>query len=634
MNTHFVRRPLRYHHRLQARETGLGFASRLAAMNGRHMVELLQHMGVRTLDVNDGVEDAIRAVAALGDADAKQLITMTPRPSEGEREYHVAGEVLGPLGINRTFFRYCPHCVLEDVHQFEGPLHARPWLRLEWTISHYRACHLHHTELLECKPVRRHSQPYDFSEAMMTLLPNMDRLATTAFASKPSGFDEWIIARIEGARDPDNWLDALPLYVAAQWCEAFGVSLLHPAKVQTSRLTEVEWAAAAEEGFSISRRGATAIDAALQRLTLAEKRTRGIVGPRDTYGYGFHLLQKTVTDPAFEPIRKIVRDHAMQALPWKIGTDMLGVTIEENQVLTVQTASLASGVDRKTMRNVLKRNGLALQDIEDGLRDHRVVVSTRDIEGTVRKLKGALTAPQTMELLGIDRRQLDAIVEAGGLADASGAPPDHWGQARYAPEDIELMLVRLMDGAVEVEAPTKRQVGIPRARHVSLASNTEIMRFIFERRLTWKGRLAGQTGFHALLLDVDECIELIRASAPPMDGLLFIELEREIIGFNKNAVPHLVRLKKLDKDEEYSPSARRLVPVITRASVDEFRRKYVTAGELCQVHGLHHKQVRSILDSVGIKEEFDAKTVKVTFYDRQKVEAAATKRRDFWVYRK
>jgi hypothetical protein len=323
----------------------------------------------------------------------------------------------------------------------------------------------------------------------------------------------------------------------------------------------------------------------------------------------------------------------MDALPWKIGTDMLGVTIEENRVVTVTTAAQIAGADRKTIRKVFQRNGLAIEDLAERRRDHRTVVAADQVMPALRNLKGALTVPATMKRLGIERRQLEAIVEAGGLADASGAPPDHWGQARYAPEDIDAMLERLLEGAVEVETPTSRQVDIMRARHVSLASNTEIMRFIFDKRLKWKGRLAGKTGFHALLLDVDECIQLVRDSAPAMENFLFAELEQEIVGLNKNSVPHLVKLNKLDEDEEFSPAARRLVPVITRASVEAFRRQYVTAGELCQVYGLHHKQVRSILGKVGIEEEFDAKTVKTTIYDRGRVAVAAGKA-GFWVYRK
>lgn len=634
MNQRFNLPALRYQHALERRETGPGFAARLAAMNGRRMGEMFHHMGIRPHAVDNGEEDAIRIVAALGAADADRLIANTPKVIDGRREYQIAGELLSNFGLNRTFFRFCPHCVLEDLEAYDGPRHARPWLRLEWTISHYRACHRHHAFLAAADPVRRRFQPFDFSETIDMLLPDMETAAAATTQAAPSRFDEWIVARTDGIRDPGNWLDTLPLYVAAQWCEAFGVSMLHPAKVQTSKLTEAQWAAAAEEGFRISSASEDSIRSALEQLTRAEKRTRGILGPRDTYGYGFHLLQKTIEDDAFEPIRALVRDYAIDALPWKIGTDMLGVTIEENRVVTVTTAAQMAGADRKTMRKIFRRNGLAAEDLAERRRDHRTVAAADQVMPALRKLKGALTAPQTMERLGVDRKQLDAIVEAGGLADASGAPPGFWEQARYAPEDIDAMLERLLEGAVEVTTPTPRHAGIMRARHVSLASNTEILRFIFDKRLKWKGRLAGRTGYHALLLDVDECIQLVQDLAPPMTNFLFAELEQEIPGLNKNSVPFLVRLDKLEQDEEFSPRARRLVPVITRASVEAFRRQYVTAGELCQVHGLHHKQVGSILARVGIQEKFDAKAVKTTIYDRRKVDAAAAGQEGFWVYRR
>ncbi len=634
MNERFVPSALRYQHRLEPRETGPGFAARLAAMNGRRMGEMFQHMGIRPYAVDNGEEDAIRVIAALGAADAERLIANTPRVIEGKREYLLAGELLSNFGLNRTFFRYCPHCVLEDLKAYDGPRHARPWLRLEWTISHYRACHLHLAFLAAADPVRRQFQPFDFSETMEMLLPQLGQAATETRPAAQSRFDEWIVARTDGVRDPDNWLDALPLYVAAQWCEALGVSMLHPAKVQTSKLTEADWAAAAEEGFRISSPGEDSIRTALQQLTRAEKRTRGIVGPRDTYGYGFHLLQKTIKDTAFEPIRKLVRDFAMNAMPWKIGTDMLGVTIDENRVVTVTTAAQAAGADRKTIRKIFERKGIATEDLAQGYRNHRITVAADEIETTLRKLKGALSLPETVKALDVDRSLVSALMDVGLLPDASGATPEARSHHRFALEDIEAMYERLFEGAEDVTTPAARQLPLPRARHVSLASHIEILRFILDRKVTWKGRLVDGVGLNALLLDADECIQLVRDLASPMQNFLFIELEQEIVGLNKNSVPTLVKLGKLEQSEEFSPNARRMVPVITRASVEEFRRQYVTAGELCQALDLHHKQVRSILARVGIEEEFDAKAVKTTIYDRTKVAAAAAGKPGFWVYRK
>lgn len=626
MNQRFVPQPLRFRHPLQVRETGPGFASRLAALNGRRMGEMFHHMGIQPYAMDNGDETAAGVVAALGGLDAEdrdRLIAFTPRTVEGKREYHVAGEVLGTLGINRTFFRFCPHCVLEDVKQIKGPVHARPWLRLEWTIQHYRACHHHDVELVTATPTRRRFQPFDFSETIGELLPTMADLAAGAVPAPPSPFNSWIIARLDGVRDSANWLDAFPLYVAATWCECLGVSALHPPKVPTSKLTQTQWAAAADEGFRIASAGEDSIRDLLRRLTEREKRTRGIIGPRDTYGYGYRLLEKTLKDPAFGPIRDLVRDFARNAMPWKIGTDLLGETVTEHAMATIRTAALESGAAAKTVRKIMERKGIAEKDLEAGLRNHRVLVDKDEIQPLLQKLKGALTTPATAKLLGIDRRQLEAIVEAGGLEDVAGADKVHNAQARFARDDIDAMVVNLLDGAVDVEEPGPRQLGILAARHAAGCTAVEVLRLIFGKRLTWKGRLVGQEGFHSLLLDADEVTAIVRAEAKPFVNLRFCDVPMAIPGLQQKSVEPLAKLRQLDIDEEISPNARRPVPVVTAESAGAFRMKYVTAGELCQTYGLHHAQVKSRLLAAGIELVFDQKKVFAMVYDRTDVEAAA-----------
>ncbi|QQR39002.1 TniQ family protein [Devosia rhizoryzae] len=631
MNERFILNPLRFRHAHEPRETGPGFASRLAAMNGRLMGEMFQHMGIQPHAVDNGVEAAVRMVADLGDVDAERLLALTPKPVDGKREYHVAGEVLGPLGINRTFFRYCPHCVLEDLKQFDGPKHGRPWLRLEWTILHYRACHHHNVYLVDAQPVRRRFQPFDFSETMQGLLPSMETIAAETLPASPSRFEQWLVARTDGVKDSSNFLDTLPLYVAAQWCEALGVSALHPSKVQTSRITQQQWAVAADEGFGIAAEGKDAIVRFLRRMTSAERRTRGIIGPRDTYGVGYGLLQSTMDDPAYEPLRAIVRDYVMTAMPWEIGTDVLGVTLDRAIISTVRTLALASGVNPTTLRRVLRKKGLAKKDLKDGLRNHRVLLPAEQAETLASKLKGALTIPQTMEQLGVERRQVEALVEAGALVYATGVARDEWEHSRFAQEDVDAMMMRLLDGAIEIEEPNDRQVDIGTARHMAGATTVDVLKLIFENRLGWKGLRAGQSGYNAILLDVDEVTMLVRTDAPQFINLRFCDVETVVPGLGQRSIQPLIDAKKLVQTMEYSPNARREVPVVTAESARTFRETYVTAGELCQTHGLHHKQVKYRLLDAGVDMEFDQGTVKAMIYDRAKVERAAADRPEIWV---
>lgn len=610
---------LRFVRALERRETGPGFAARLAALNGRRMGEMFHHLGIRPHLVDAGDEHAMRMVAALGDADPAQIIRNTTKTVDGKRHYHVAGDVLGVLGINRTFFRFCPACVMEDIERYGGPAHSRPWLRLEWTVMHYRACMHHNLYLTRAEPLRRRFQSFDFAETVESLLPNISRLRDEAARSPVSEFDRWVTRRLDGEKAPNNWLDTLSLYVAAEWCEAFGVSMLHPSKVATSKLTEAQWAAAADEGFKVSSAGPDSIRSALMKMTSAERRTRGIVGPRDTYGYGYHVLEKTMDDPAYEPIRAVVRDYALTALPWKVGANILGTVLETPVVVSARTLAKAAGADVKTIKKILRKKKIAVKDLDDQLRSHRTLMLAEVAAPLASSLKGALTIPATMKLLGVERRQVQAIVDAGALPYASGTDRDFRGQSRFAREDIDAMMARLLEGAVEIEAPNDRQVDIATARHIAGATTVQVLKLIFEKRIGWKGRLAGRTDYNAVLLDADDITLIVREDAPQFTNLRFCDVGTVVPGLTEKSVQPLLDLGVLVETMEYSPNARREVRVVTAASVEAFRSRYVTAGELCQTHGLHHKQVKYRLLAQGVEPAFDLGVVNAMIYERNRI---------------
>src|SRR5690606_34556246 len=113
----------------------------------------------------------------------------------------------------------------------------------------------------------------------------------------------------------DNWLNKSPLYAAAEFCEALGVSALHHPKVKVETLSESDWATAADEGYRIASAGEASLRELLGRLNDAQAATRGVWGPRDTYGYAYGLLQRTRDDPAYETFRDVVRRFAMETMP-------------------------------------------------------------------------------------------------------------------------------------------------------------------------------------------------------------------------------------------------------------------------------------------------------------------------------
>lgn len=614
-----VLKPLDWHRELEDTEPASGFASRLAALNGRHLNRFLRDMAIQPRDVDLGVAGAVRDIAFLGRCDPDRLLAFTPRRPEDKAFMCVGGETLERLSINRTFFRFCPHCVGEDIERFDGPVHSRPWLRLGWVIDHVRVCNAHNVALVAATPERNRFEPFDFNRAMATIAGELRRHVETALPAEPSAFQDWLITRVRGHREPTNWLDDLPLYAAIAVCRAFGLSAIHPPKVRTTTLTSMDIAEATNVGFDILSRGEAEFRDLLTELNGAQTSTRGYWGLRDTYGYGYGHLQKTVADPAYAKIRDVVRAFALETIPIEPGTDVLGVVTEGRNLHTVRSASLASGAHSRTVRRLFARKGIAGTREETGLTDHRVVVDAESLDRTLSDLKGALSTPKAIERTGMPRQHFAKAIAANYVATVMGTNNVVDAKHRFTVAALDAMMDRLFEGAVEVERPQGRQMSVSDARRAASCSIDDILARVFDGGLSWKGRLKGRMDYGALLLDADELVRLTRVEGPKAN-LTRTEIFDYIPGIGMKSVQRFIDAGMLDTVMEFSADARRMIDVVTRESANEFLLNYVTLGELCRTWGRHQKQVLKTLRGAGVDTCVDAKVFGTLLFMRSDVE--------------
>ncbi|WP_024352063.1 TniQ family protein [Aurantimonas coralicida] len=621
---------LGFAHALQHRETVAGFASRLAWLNGRPVDALLRDMAIHPRMIDQGDEKAIREIAYLGSAEADPLLFYSPRKIT-QKTWAVAGRNVSRQAISRTYFRYCPCCILEDLNEFDGPRHVRPWLRLEWTLSWIRSCDRHGMPFVVTHPTRRPFAPFDFIETMRPLLENVEREAQDVGMWPASAFQAWFMRRLDGDTADPNWLDALPLDAAADFCEALGVSALQDPKVQISSLLEADWADAAEEGFAIASEGPDSIRALLDRLNAREVDRRGYWTPRDTYGWCYHFLERTKDRPEFAEIRAIIRKAAVETMPLSAGTVVLGEIIEDQQVHTLYSLARTAGIHKRTLRTILERRHP--DSGQSDVSDNRLTVTTEIAADIVSGYKGAMTVPAVARMTGIEKRTLDTMIANGWLKTRSKSANVAFAKHRVGQEDVDAMFQAFFAGAEPVDEPEPHQVTLDFARQVALCSMEEVLRVVFDGRLTWKGRLADRHDYGALLVDVDE----VRANVPKgaeMKGLLADGVRDIIRGMDRKSIPIFVERGYLKASKEKHPVTGTTHRTISVESVQAFRDIYISLGEMCQDTGLHRSQVGLIMRAHGIEEVFGVAEFWSVFYRRADVESAAKENPEFWRYDK
>ncbi|WP_084798616.1 TniQ family protein [Pleomorphomonas koreensis] len=612
--------PVSWRHPLEHREPAAGFASRLAALNGRLLGDFLREMGIDTWAVDTGDSEAVRTLALRGGADPGALARFTPTQTADKKYHIIAGQQFTRLSVFKTYFRYCPHCVIEDLERFEGPATARPWLRVEWMIDAIRVCPKHDTMLIDVDPGHRRFTSPDFCEAIGKLAPGLRQQADHAVRLPHSLLVDWIIDRLDGASSPTDALADLPMYAVLELATAIGLSALHPSRIKTKTLTEQQWAAVTEEGFRVLCGGEPALTVLLGRLNEVLMESRGAIGLRDAYGALYTLLQKTIADPIYDRFRSMVRQFAIETLPLNPGTEIFGEVLERPRVYSIHSASKVSGVHVASLRKLFARKGLVDGEKTSALRDHRVLVRAEDIEEMLGGMKGSLSTPEVEAATGIPRMHLKALIAGGYLPTVTNSAGKRRAKHSFTQQAVDDMLERIFEGAVPVETPTDRQRSIGDARRAADAKIDFVLSLIFEGRLAWKGLLGGKREYGAVLLDADEVTAIVR-KGPEREGLIKGELQKFIPGLNHVAVSSLIELGHFSVTQEFNKETRRMMPVITRQSAEAFRAEYVTLGELSRTTGLHPKVILKRLHEANILPAEDQGKLSIFLYRRREVSA-------------
>ncbi|WP_274426869.1 TniQ family protein [Chelativorans sp. YIM 93263] len=380
--------------RLHSGETPASFCSRLAAMNGRlEARHFCADLGFNFQDVVDGRDAALSRLAYLADIDVSSLRdSAILKTADG---YQVDGQRMTRNLMIRNRLRFCPECLAEDMRrQDEHPL-ARAWGRRKWLISFIRTCNVHNVSLVECSVQQEPSMIHDFAAMVQVDRWEIPEAAKRSVVREPSAFEHYLLDRINGHVGAAPFLDALPFYVAARFTELLGAVVTRGLKAPIRSFSGDDWWQAGAAGFSITSCGEDGIRSWLSEKQAAFGGKTGDVGGRALYGRLYETLAHDSDDPAYDPVRKLIREHAIDTLPLGPGDDLFG-PITDRRWHSVQSASKEFGVHPKRLRKLLIEADVLSKDTAT-LANARIMLDAEEIAEFVAEVKDTVSAKEAQK---------------------------------------------------------------------------------------------------------------------------------------------------------------------------------------------------------------------------------------------
>ncbi len=600
---------------LRKQETPESFCSRSALLLGLSARAFSLDMGGPFQKIVDGEPVALETLARRTHSDFGQLaagsITKT-----GERRYSFGGQALVRESLSRKTLCVCPRCLNHDMDEQDGPPGPRPFGRTPWILGSVRTCPEHRIGLVTISKDDHPHRVHDSAALVQPALPALAHLEAHAPRRDVSALEDHVITRCTaGAPDDVSFLNVLPLYAAVKACEVIGAIATHGTRVKAEHLSSDQWHGAGAAGFEIASEGEDSIRAFLAGLQDHLTSTKGDWGPRLAFGRLYEWLAHESDDPAYDPLRDIIRRHVVATMPLGRGDKVFGCEVRARQIHSVRSASLETGTHPKRLRKLLHAAGHITSEAM-ALSDARVMFDAEATQGFLERVSEAMTLREAAVYLNVPRPHDRLLFEAGFIVPfvrgGAGTLNDH----AFAKRDLDAFLERLLADASDVTQENKTLLSIPSAAKRVSCSAMEIVRLLLDRQLTRVRHRDDAPGYMSVLVDPKEVKPFVHGK---VEGSITLrEVERRL-GTSTPVVKALIERGHLPSRIEINPVNRCPRKVVKQEDPDAFIARYVTLHAAAKDAGIHFMQLKSLLTSADIDPAFPPEIVHATFYDRKSV---------------
>lgn len=334
----------------------------------------------------------------------------------------------------------------------------------------------------------------------------LGQLIDQATARSPSRFELYLTNRLCGPAS--SWLGHLPFYAAAKACEVIGAVAEFGLRVKFSALCEDDWYRAGATGFEIATQGEAGIRTFLARPSEEFISSKDRRGPGQMFGRPYHWLAHESDDPAYEPLRNLIRDFVIETTPVGPGDKIFGREITRRRIHSVLSASRATGVRPKRLRNLLYAAGYISDDVMK-LTAERTLFDAEEAQEFLDAVSDSMLLKHARLYINAPRRHERMLIDSGFIQPLVGGD----GEAAITRKELDRFLTRLLDGARESDSAVDDLAQISAAAKHAACSPMKVVELILNRTLK-AYRLPAERGYLSVLVSLADLKRLLRPPNP------------------------------------------------------------------------------------------------------------------------
>jgi hypothetical protein len=347
-------------------------------------------------------------------------------------------------------------------------------------------------------------------------------------------------------RLPIELLDAMPLWCSIRLMERVGQTVLAKGRHGNQDRKHLASRELLLRGFDVLAGGKSALLNALDRLIERGGRQRTII--QGYYG-GLYTWLLRNTDPVYDPVREVIREHMLAHFPFTPEEEIFGRAVAERGSYSIRQIQKMTGKAAVTIERYLVLHELISKD--HGLPRNRVSVSPEAAQKLPALLNNSLSFNAAQAYLGLSRTVMLTLVRAG-LLPQFAAPSSRTEKHIFEKDDLDAFLDRLVGDAPDYLRTPKNAYPVVRAgalvraaankKAVSIGdtSTVALVAAMLAGNIRCVGRHLKAKGFSQILVDIGDIRAFAEQSAgepmnlPDSSGL---DSEDEItLDFRRSAV--------------------------------------------------------------------------------------------------